>query len=270
MPPKPEDLEMAKRLAERIAAAGRGRVRRVVMVGSRALGTAGPESDLDLVVLVETPRGAPAWGQKEFRAERDRLREEMGSPPVRTDLWVRTTDRFEEARRVVGGVEWMAETEGVVVYSRPLERRPVARRTPGQVRRENVSAWIEHALFALDAAARSANASVLRSDGAASGDPVSAARMAVERAVNALLVAHQLRASKSGGVAGMLALLDGVDPAMAAHLRALDAEGPGSPMAAHAIVTAIVHRLSEDAALARYLAGPSQRLARPVVFLGAG
>ena len=261
---------MAKALAKRIAAAGRGCVRRVVMVGSRALGTAGPESDLDLVVVVETSRGAPPWGQKEFRAERDRLREELGSLPVRTDLWVRTTDRFEEARRVVGGVEWMAETEGVVVYSRPLERRPVARRTPDQVRRENVSAWIEHALFALDAAARSANASVLRPDGAASGDPGGAARMAVERAVNALLVAHQLRASKHGGVGGMLGLLDGVDPPMAAHLRALGAEAAGSPMEAHAIVAAIVHRLGDDPALARSLAGPAQRLARPAVFLGGG
>ncbi|HEX2205156.1 MAG TPA: nucleotidyltransferase domain-containing protein, partial [Longimicrobium sp.] len=189
---------MATELAGRIAAAGRGRVRCVAMVGSRARGTAGPESDLDIVVLVEPEAGAAPWGPKEFRAERDRLRREVAAPPVRTDLWVRTPDRFEEARHVVGGVEWLVETEGVVVYRRAPDRPPVPRRTPEQVRRENVSAWVEHALLALDGTTARANASALAAGGASAGDSREAARAAVERAVNALLVAHGVAATKEG------------------------------------------------------------------------
>lgn len=267
MPPKPEDLRVATELAGRIAAAGRGRVRRVVMVGSRALGTARPDSDLDLVVLVELARGTPPWGPKEFRAERDRLRREVGAPPVRTDLWVRTVDRFEEARRVVGGVEWLLETEGVEVYRRPLDRPPTVRRTPDQIRRENVSAWIEHALLALDGATARENAAALGSGGAIV-EARWAARAAVERAVNALLVSHQVRAEKAGGVAEMLRCLEAVEPAAATELRSLRAEGADSALEAHGVLAAVVRRLSADPATARYLAGPRERLGKPRIVLG--
>lgn len=267
MPPKPEDLAMAAELAGRIVAAGRGRVRRVAMVGSRALGTARPESDLDLVVLVELAAGAPPWGPKEFQAERGRLRREAGAPPVRTDLWVRTTDRFEEARRVVGGVEWLVETEGVEVYRRPLDRPPTVRRTPGQVRRENVSAWIEHAMLALEGATARGNAAALAAGGAPA-EARQAARAAVERAVNALLVSHQLRADKAGGVGEMLRRLETVEPAAAAELRSMGAESVDAALEAHRVLAAVVHRLSADPVTARYLAGPRERLGRPRIVLG--
>jgi predicted nucleotidyltransferase len=51
--PATDDVRKASELARRIVAAGRGRVRRVVMIGSRARGTPAKTSDLDLVVIVE-------------------------------------------------------------------------------------------------------------------------------------------------------------------------------------------------------------------------
>jgi hypothetical protein len=63
-----EDLDIANRIAARLVAVGEGRVRRVAMIGSRALGLARPGSDLDIVALLEPPATAPPWNTRRRRS----------------------------------------------------------------------------------------------------------------------------------------------------------------------------------------------------------
>jgi len=246
------------------------RVRRVVMIGSRARGCARPDSDLDLVVLVEIPRGTPRWGPDEVIAERKRLQQQIPRPPVLTDLWVRTTDRYAEARGVVGGVERLVDVEGVDVYSEPPTRPPLVRRTPDQVRREHVSAWIEHALWALEGTAAMEAAKV--PPRIAPGHPRTveeASRICAERAVNALLVFHQVEAAKGDGLAGMIAHLSTCDRACASRIESLFPSTDDPTASARRVVSEVVRRLAQDRGMLPYLASSLTRLDRLPVPTGA-
>ena len=59
------DLGLARELAKRILTADRPRVRRIILFGSRARGDARPDSDLDLLVVIDH---APARGAREVSA----------------------------------------------------------------------------------------------------------------------------------------------------------------------------------------------------------
>jgi predicted nucleotidyltransferase len=262
--PSAADVEFAREVARRIAAVRGERVRRVIMIGSRALGTPRPDSDLDLVVLVEPLPGTPPWRSADSAAARRRLQEELGPMPVPTEIWVRTTDRYEEARDVVGGVEWLADREGVEVYACALQRPPRLRLSPDQIRRQNVSAWVEHACLALDAAAAGATRAVL---GRSEDTAQTGANAVVERALNAVLVAHQVYASKREGAQGMLDKLSPLDPWLAQSIRGALGSGPPTLAGAHRVLGLAVRRLAQDSEMVRYLEGPIQRLARPMVLL---
>lgn len=141
--PLSRDLAIAQSMARRIVEAGNGRVRSVVLIGSRALGTPTAGSDMDLVVLVELGPSEPPWLGRESEVERDRIQLAVGKPPIATDLNVRSTDQFEEARHVVGGVERLIDSEGAILFSRPLDRPPCTRRSPERVRNALVRAWLD-------------------------------------------------------------------------------------------------------------------------------
>lgn len=245
--PTPADLIIASALAERVVAAGLNRVRRVVLIGSRARGDARANSDLDIVVLVETARGARRWGGKEFGAERERIQREVGRPSIRTDLWVRTTDRYEEARRVIGGVEHLIDVEGVDVHSEPLHRPPEVRSTAAQVRRDHTYGWIRHAMDTLE------NAFGSQTGAGASGAtksrarrPEAAARDAIERAINAMLVSRGAFGSKRDGTSGMLSKLAATDLKSAAQLHEIACTRPHSLQVANATLQYVVSRIAED------------------------
>lgn len=148
--PRLDDVRMAQNLATRIASVGHGKVRRVVMIGSRALGTAAHTSDLDLVVIVELAPHESPWNGVEADAERDRLQRELGPPPIPTDMTVRSAEQFEEARDVVGGVERLVELEGVDVYVKPFDRPPKARRTKDAVRLALGRAWLDASVGSIE------------------------------------------------------------------------------------------------------------------------
>jgi len=237
---------VGQRIAAQIVAVGQGRVQRVVMIGSRARGTPRPESDLDLVVLVELPAGSPPWGPSETIAERKRIQQQVPAPPVVADLWVRTTDRYAEARHVIGGVEILVDTEGVNLYSRPPERAPVIRRTSDQVRRELVSAWVDHALSALDG-------TVAIESGRAPFPPVpgqpktatEAARMCVERATTALLVLHQIGAGKGCDLLPLIGQLSDADRRRVADWFGAGQASETPSHRAHRVVTELLTTLSK-------------------------
>jgi len=241
------------------------------MIGSRALGSARVASDLDLVVLVELPAGSHPWGPLDNQAERSRILRQIGPTPLRTDLWVRTTDRYEEARRVVGGPEFLADSEGVVVYSRAADRPPVVRCSADQVRLQNVGTWIEHALLASDRAAKLENGFEVRQEGRfLQHGPGTLADVAIQRAITALLVFHQIISHKRDSKDSMLTRLAGLEPQVAAHLRVVLGNGPATAKTARAVVVTVVHRLVATDGMTPYLNGVLRDLAKPVVLLRPG
>jgi hypothetical protein len=250
---------IAQRLAMQIVAVGLGRVQRVVLIGSRARGTARPDSDLDLVVLVELPSDASPWGPADVIAERKRIQHRIPAPPVSADLWVRTTDRYAEARGVIGGVERLVDTEGVEVYSRPQQRAPVVRRTLDQVRRELVSTWVEHTLAALEGTLAMESNRAPRPP--VPGQPKSAqdaAHVCAERAANALLVLHQTGAGKGAELPPLVARLGEADRRRVAGWLSAGSQSKETPSRqARRVVGEMLRRLQEDRGMRAYL-GPSQ------------
>jgi predicted nucleotidyltransferase len=259
MPPAENDLRIARAFAKRVVIAGRGRVRRVVLVGSRALGTARADSDLDVVVLVETAESVRPWGTPECAAERDRLQREVGAPPLPTDLWVRTTDQYQEARGVFGSVEAMVDTEGIDLYAEPFQRAPRVRRTPAQVRREYTVGWVTHALRALEEA-YARQASMADRPGVAALPPDLPAHACIVRSLLALLFARQIRSERGDGVDALLARYSAVDEATAHAVRADYCSDGELVSKAHAVLTRVVGQLARDPALAKELKGIQRTL----------
>lgn len=263
--PIPSDQATATQLAQRIVAAGLGRVRSVVMIGSRACGAPHPTSDLDLVVLVEVPPGSRVWGPAENLSERDRIQRAVGVPPITTDLSVRTTDHYHEARHVIGGVEHLVDFEGVDLYSHALSRPPTIRRTPTQVRQQHTGTWITHAAAVLDEATSGAQAD---SDGTPERREARlalAAHASVMRAVTALLVSHQLHSSKRDGIPAMLTQLASVDADTAAELENVLKQSIPPFQRACAVLQMVAIRLGRDPGVTPYLRQAEAWLNKSVV-----
>jgi predicted nucleotidyltransferase len=86
--------------------------RKIILFGSAARGEAGPDSDLDLVVLVDDdcPAEKLSW-RALHEARRDYHR------PV--DIIAYRESRFHERAHIIGSLANIVSTEGVVVYERP-------------------------------------------------------------------------------------------------------------------------------------------------------
>jgi uncharacterized protein len=86
--------------------------RRVILFGSRARGTANPDSDIDLLVLVDDDTPADRLTlQAGFEAAR--------SYPHAADVVPCRFATFARRSAIVGTLCYTAEHEGVVVYQRP-------------------------------------------------------------------------------------------------------------------------------------------------------
>lgn len=87
------------------------RPRRVILFGSLARGEAGPDSDIDLLVVVDDDTPAEKVTVRAGREARRPYRQPADVVPVRES----TYRRFS---RIVGTLPYAASTEGVVVYER--------------------------------------------------------------------------------------------------------------------------------------------------------
>lgn len=85
--------------------------RRVILFGSTARGDAGPDSDIDLLVVVDDDAPAEKVTVRAGRESRRPYRHPTDVIPVREDTYRRLS-------RVVGTLPYAARTEGVVVYER--------------------------------------------------------------------------------------------------------------------------------------------------------
>jgi predicted nucleotidyltransferase len=83
---------------------------RVILFGSHARGTAGPDSDVDLLVVM------PVTGSK--RAKQLEVRLAVREFKLPKDIIVTTPEDFEWRKEIPGTVERPAAREGKVVYER--------------------------------------------------------------------------------------------------------------------------------------------------------
>jgi len=82
----------------------------VILFGSQAQGDAGPDSDVDLLVVMDV-KGSRLDKDVEIRLA---LREFL----VPMDILVTTPEDFAWRKDVVGTIEWPASREGKVLYAR--------------------------------------------------------------------------------------------------------------------------------------------------------
>jgi len=110
---------------------------RVVLFGSRARGDHEPESDYDLIVVLDTPLA---------RGERDRpIRDALHGAEHHVDVIVYTPAEFERSRYDVGALAYAGETEGHLLYDRTPSRRPQQVREEPRGTPESLAAWLARA-----------------------------------------------------------------------------------------------------------------------------
>jgi predicted nucleotidyltransferase len=101
------DQQLLEEIVGRLTAAAQPA--RVIVFGSVATNTAGADSDIDLLVLLDDV--------KDSRRESVRLRGVLRGIAVPFDVVVMATQRFEETKHVVGGIAYPAHRYGRVIYA---------------------------------------------------------------------------------------------------------------------------------------------------------
>ena len=95
---------MVKRIVKRF------QPEQVILFGSQARGEAGPDSDVDLLVVMDFKGTAFDKGLEIMQALHDRL--------VPVDVIVTSPEDFAWRKDIVGTIEWPAAREGKVLYAR--------------------------------------------------------------------------------------------------------------------------------------------------------
>jgi HEPN domain-containing protein len=115
---------------------------RVVLFGSRARGTANPDSDYDFYVEVDA-------AESELHDLDRRIRESLYRRGFAFDLKVMPRGSLERRRSDPGTIEWDVAREGQVLFADPVAPTSIA--PPGRVREsppetpESVAEWMESA-----------------------------------------------------------------------------------------------------------------------------
>ena len=86
------------------------RAERVILFGSYAQGTPSTDSDIDLLVIADTPLSPP----ERFCA----VRRLLADVPCSFDIIVRTPDEYTRWRFVVNNIVYFADKYGKVLYER--------------------------------------------------------------------------------------------------------------------------------------------------------
>jgi len=101
------DVQIQK-MVERIVA--QFRPEKVILFGSQARGDAGPDSDVDLLVVM------PVQGSK--RAKRVEIGVALHDIQISKDILVTTPEEFEWRKEIAGTIERPAMREGRILYDR--------------------------------------------------------------------------------------------------------------------------------------------------------
>jgi len=100
--------EMVRRIVERF------HPERIILFGSHARGTAGPDSDVDLLVVM------PVTSKRGLTTE---MHLAVGAVGIAKDIIVVTPEEVQKYRDIPGTIVWPALHEGRVLYER-AERTP--------------------------------------------------------------------------------------------------------------------------------------------------
>src|SRR5262249_8770068 len=103
-----ESVSAIRRMARRIAE--RFQPERIILFGSHARGEAGPDSDVDLLVVM------PVQGS--VREKRIAIGAALADFGVPVDVVVTTPEQFARRSRIPGTIERPAFLEGVVLHER--------------------------------------------------------------------------------------------------------------------------------------------------------
>jgi predicted nucleotidyltransferase len=95
---------MVKRIVERF------RPLKIILFGSYASGNAGPDSDVDLLIVM------PVQGSRHKKAVE--IGVALHDICVAKDIVVVTPEEFEWRKDVIGTIEWPAVREGQVLYAK--------------------------------------------------------------------------------------------------------------------------------------------------------
>jgi uncharacterized protein len=99
-----EIKEMVSRIVEKF------QPHKIILFGSHARGNAGPDSDVDLLVIM------PLSGSK--REKMIEMGAALHDIPLAKDIIVSTPEEFEWRKEVVGTIERPAAREGKLLYAR--------------------------------------------------------------------------------------------------------------------------------------------------------
>lgn len=83
---------------------------RLILFGSHARGAAGPDSDVDLLVVMRCPQST--------RVQVVEIRKVLADLPIAKDVVVVTPEYFARYRDIVGTIVWPAVREGKLLYER--------------------------------------------------------------------------------------------------------------------------------------------------------
>lgn len=83
---------------------------KIILFGSHARGNAGPDSDVDLLVVMSSHMAR--------REQQVQIRMALHDIPVPKDIIVVSPDELERRRHIVGTLEYPAAKEGRVLYGR--------------------------------------------------------------------------------------------------------------------------------------------------------
>jgi predicted nucleotidyltransferase len=88
----------------------------VILFGSHARGKAGPDSDVDLLIVMDF--------EGEVRDKWLEIRQALRDIPVAVDAIVSRPQDFAWRKEIVGTIEWPAAKEGKILYDRSNRRPP--------------------------------------------------------------------------------------------------------------------------------------------------
>ena len=83
---------------------------KIILFGSFVSGNPTPESDLDFLVIMDTPLPP--------RERSVRLREVIGPVDIPLDLFVLTPKEYEESKDVIGGIAYAPAKYGRILYAK--------------------------------------------------------------------------------------------------------------------------------------------------------
>jgi len=84
--------------------------KKIILFGSHASGVAGPDSDLDLLIVMEV--------EGSIRQKANEIDLLMADRSMPMDFLLLTPEQYDRQKRIIGTIAYQADREGRVIYER--------------------------------------------------------------------------------------------------------------------------------------------------------